>query len=540
MNIRRSTRVLAGIALIACAIVIIGRVGGYGNRSPGVIPDHPTNISESHLNELRRLAEEYSIAIEVQDAVFPGPRWLRWDGVSYGDLNDEELARFVPILASELGLYTPKFIDGIGLRRLVLCRGLIGGGAVVSWDKKGIYLDAALRGSSSGFDRLDYMPIRRLFHHELFHLWDLRYARGVDLDQAWLLLNPKAFAYTHANDGAYSRTPPADIPVASPGPCPGFVSAYSRTHAGEDKAEVYANLVVNYCAVERLSRRDEIVRGKVALLKSSLARFDPDMGSAFWDTARQRSVEDDRSLKTELAEHWVELKAGVDPADPPAQYDVPGGILRPTKCRRCRNMAYGTGSVTWVNLSIEELLAYAHNIPIRQVVMETDLPASGYDLIASVFPAESEHLWPTLRQLIDTTFGIRTRRDVRVMNVYALRRTRDGDHGNVVVAQEDGGSHGEDPTAWVEKTATPGRHVLLVRQSSFGGLASLLELADLGEGFDLGRAVFDETALSGRFDVDLEYEFRNPMSINDSLRKKLGVELVSDRRLVDVLVFHSE
>jgi len=55
----------------------------------------------------------------------------------------------------------------------------------------------------------------------------------------------------------------------------------------------------------------------------------------------------------------------------------------------------------------------------------------------------------------------------------------------------------------------------------------------------LGKPVFDETALKGRFDYELRWDVANPQSFLAAVREQLGLELVEARRPLEYLVVDS-
>jgi hypothetical protein len=84
-------------------------------------------------------------------------------------------------------------------------------------------------------------------------------------------LNPAGFKY---GDGGWSAR---DLPWTGilTDQYPGFLNHYSTTGVEEDKAEVFANLIMNEEFVKWRARCDPIVRLKVDVLKERLARFCP-------------------------------------------------------------------------------------------------------------------------------------------------------------------------------------------------------------------------------------------------------------------------
>jgi hypothetical protein len=100
-------------------------------------------------------------------------------------------------------------------------------------------------------------------------------------DPEWVALNPPKFEY-----GVYSR---GGVHEARAGAgslstdYPGFLNLYSTGNLPDDKAEVYAYLMVIHSWVRERSRQDEYLQRKVAVIKARLAALDPAFDNGFWN-----------------------------------------------------------------------------------------------------------------------------------------------------------------------------------------------------------------------------------------------------------------
>lgn len=227
---------------------------------------------------LESLAERYEIAIEWSDVEFP----VRTQhGLVAGEAaSASEIAKYTPLLVLELGLYPPKFVNKTHLQRIVLCREISFAGqrrsAIPDFEHDTLYLDVA-RASSKLF------YLNKVFHHEFFHIVDLRDDGRLYNDDRWQQLNRSEFSYGAGGKNAQSLT---DTSVLTDR-YPGFLNHYSTTGVEEDKAELFANLIVESKYVEERMAADAVLNAKVARLKDELHAFCDDLDENFWKRVSQ-------------------------------------------------------------------------------------------------------------------------------------------------------------------------------------------------------------------------------------------------------------
>ena len=99
-----------------------------------------------------------------------------------------------------------------------------------------------------GYDRL---YLCRVLHHEFFHIIDYRDDGDVYEDKAWAALNRPGFHYGTGGKNAQHVASARELTEKFPG----FLNYYATTGVEEDKAEVFANLIVDpaYVAKPRQS-----------------------------------------------------------------------------------------------------------------------------------------------------------------------------------------------------------------------------------------------------------------------------------------------
>ena len=67
---------------------------------------------------------------------------------------------------------------------------------------------------------------------------------------------------------------------------PGFLNHYSTTGVEEDKAEIFANLIVEPEVVKKRAETDAVLQSKVAQMRELLAAFCAEMNDDFWKKAQ--------------------------------------------------------------------------------------------------------------------------------------------------------------------------------------------------------------------------------------------------------------
>ncbi len=140
------------------------------------------------------------------------------------------------LLAEEIRLYPLALSKEIKLRQIVLCEELSFNATRCSSftdvERGSIYMAV--------HESVDAQRLRWTIHHELFHQLDYAGDSRINLDPGWESLNPVGFRYTVdverlQTDAAAVRT---DTGVK------GFVNRYAMASPAEDKAELFALLVI--------------------------------------------------------------------------------------------------------------------------------------------------------------------------------------------------------------------------------------------------------------------------------------------------------
>lgn len=213
---------------------------------------------EEAKSSLRALEKKYSVDIQWE---YEFKEISDRSTISTRKPLEEDLVGFAPKLAQAMKVYPASLWKAGRIKTIVLSKQVLKNG--VSWGGMAVYKRTALLLDVSATSKDDWL--RTAFHHEVYHLIDR-------VDEAdWAALNPEKFAYRPVKaSGAVDKTNSQA----------GFVSAYARTGAGEDRAELFAFMVATPKVVRDQVKRDDLLRGKVAAIKTATAAYGLD--AAWW------------------------------------------------------------------------------------------------------------------------------------------------------------------------------------------------------------------------------------------------------------------
>jgi hypothetical protein len=268
-------------SLLKLAITLA--LGFYGQRGFA----QESKPASDYLADLAALARDYKIEVISTDCKFP----VQMTTGEIGGAIAEQAAveAYAPLFLSEFHLYPPSLIEKVGLKKIVLCTDVAFAGqrrnAIPDFEHDVLYLDVLRGGYSKTY-------LRKVIHHEFFHMIDIRDDGKLYRDERWAALNGKDFQYGDGGRNAQSRSSTSHFTDAFPG----FLNHYSTTGVEEDKAEIFANLIVDTAHVAKCAESDSVLKSKIAQLRALLLGFCPDMNDAFWQRAKEvkRPVEKPR------------------------------------------------------------------------------------------------------------------------------------------------------------------------------------------------------------------------------------------------------
>jgi len=212
--------------------------------------------------------------------------------------------------------------------------------------------------------------------------------------------------------------------------------------------------------------------------------------------------------------------AGVEPgsesdASPPL-FEI---VVRPSKEKWGGGWTGGRGKLTVAGYKLLDVISGLHDVPTYRSDSKCDLPEERFDVTGLVPPDHEDMLRPLVRQAVETTFGLKTRREMRDVDAFVLTLL-------------DGQSPKLTPTAMLEGGGSSrhgGSTSMQMINASTASIANSI-------GAQLKKPVLDETGLTGRYDVELEWSDQTPEGLASAVREQLGLSLQRARKSVEFLV----
>ena len=176
------------------------------------------------------------------------------------------------LVRGELAKYGESVLRRAPLRRIVLgsdlrADGRPRGGLTVGGSGV-ILLDVGHPGPLGADD-----PLRHSFHHEISHALDNAFRPDAGRDARWSRLNPADFTYG-GEEIVRALEVLGEDPRGRPD-VPGFLTYYAMASPGEDRAEIFAAMMIAPEALRLVVEEDPIVAAKCRLLRSELVGWDP-------------------------------------------------------------------------------------------------------------------------------------------------------------------------------------------------------------------------------------------------------------------------
>lgn len=188
------------------------------------------------------------------------------------------LSYYIQLFQQEIKKYPPDFFSRLKLRDVVFVKKLFyqdrpADGAYDAVHNR-IYLDF-LR---SGGNRLSQ---QHNIHHELFHVIDVQSGEIWEKED-WNQLNSDGFKYS--KEAEKNQNPLTDRLHIFDNPVKGFMTPYSQTSEKEDKAELFACLMMESQnkLLNRWSKDDLVLQSKISHLKNLLYQFCKGFDEEYW------------------------------------------------------------------------------------------------------------------------------------------------------------------------------------------------------------------------------------------------------------------
>jgi uncharacterized protein (TIGR03435 family) len=154
------------------------------------------------------------------------------------------------------------------------------------------------------------------------------------------------------------------------------------------------------------------------------------------------------------------------------------------------------------------VISRAYGFPEHKVIGPVWPASERYAITAE--PYDPDAFRPLLQKQLGEWFHLEAHPEQRVIPVFLLKRM--------------------DPSQPADHCADPqARPALSMPQATMGMFADTP--ADI-----VHRPVFNETNLDGVSDIKLSYQFNNIGSIQQAVRQQLGLNLIDDKRTVELLI----
>jgi hypothetical protein len=221
------------------------------------------------LDALQTIAARYGIEVASTEQSVD-------ETIAHAKMRAEFFEKACLLLTSELSVYPQSTLKKSQLRRIVF-----GSALHINKSKAGGAFSAKGNVMYLSLDQLgDLNYSRRGFHHELFHCIDYHDDHHQYQDPHWLTLNEPGFAYSEA----YKNKHGAAVTRV------GFMTNYAMSAVWEDKAELYAHMIVHNSAVQQFAQNDNFLRRKVERMTELLQTFSPNYDANFWVRRSQNSA----------------------------------------------------------------------------------------------------------------------------------------------------------------------------------------------------------------------------------------------------------
>lgn len=226
---------------------------------------------------LEQLAKRYQIDLRWHQP--PTSSWeiVHFRALSQDELKSEIVQAYLGYFNSEFSKYPLDLIQSSHLKSVAFVTDLKVNGqrraAMPDYFKEILYLDPFVGVKNPVYQR-------HVIHHEFFHLLEEQWnGNAYYLDPNWAKLNPASFNYGTGGVNAQTGNVTALLH-----PQAGFINGYSMSGMIEDRAEIFAALLIpeEAAKLKAWRQQDTYLNQKINYLQSFLAKHAPSMDAAYW------------------------------------------------------------------------------------------------------------------------------------------------------------------------------------------------------------------------------------------------------------------
>ncbi len=230
-----------------------------------------------------QVEKQLGLRIVWDEREIPACTWPLEFHPAQGETDRANLQRYLILLSEELSKYPKSFIQSSKLKVVAVGKGLTfrnqPRAALPDYVKETLYysFDYLDKGSE------DY--VRHVVHHEYFHMLEEEWNGSAYFkDPAWARLNEEEFRY--GSGGVNARN--GNVSTLNH-PRKGFINGYAMSGLEEDKAEVWAAMLVpaEWKLVASWCQKDERLKQKVELLERAARKKCRQMDDAYWERLRK-------------------------------------------------------------------------------------------------------------------------------------------------------------------------------------------------------------------------------------------------------------
>lgn len=255
---------------------------------------------------VRALQEKYGIRLLAGDVPRPKDDDIKFTQLTSADL--PSLKVYLRVFAEEFNKYPPAFVKSCGVDTIVFTKDMTVNGqqrnAIPDSEARRLYFDPFGGDHSENYQR-------HVVHHEYFHVADhILNAAAVVADPNWASLNDPKFSY-----GGGGHTARGGDQGGATNREPGFWNRYSTSGIEEDKAEIFACLLIpsEMNLLEQRCRQDAILDAKVRHMKNFVRYYAKEPATPRDKSARELftsiRARDVDAVRSKLAEDAAVISA---------------------------------------------------------------------------------------------------------------------------------------------------------------------------------------------------------------------------------------
>lgn len=217
-------------------------------------------------------------------------------------------------------------------------------------------------------------------------------------------------------------------------------------------------------------------------------------------------------------------------ADDPGKWEMgssvldslpPAFILRPTRFEGRGGSVSSGQRYLARDAAVQSIVAIAYDFLETRIVYPPDMTTNRFDLLMTM-PGDHKQL---LQDEIKKRFGLVAHKENREADIFRLKVSNPNPPN---LKLHDGG---EGEASWIR--GGPGRYGVTTKNLRLDGFVTSIE-------YKMKQPVLDETGLTGRYDLQIDWQPKAGESTQDAFRRalleQLGLELVPDRASIEELI----